>query len=143
MDNLEATIAISGNFVDRSNLGKVVESLEGEARCGFEGARVLAEELRDEAANRRVEERMGGVMFPAGTRSDGGGGPGGALISGGVVDDQDRPLPLGLVEAKKMGGERWTPYEKARMLHQVRAGAGSLVLVALGIGMGLVCSEGA
>eukprot|EP00392_Amoebophrya_sp_AT5.2_P006038 g6048.t1 len=58
VENVEATIAISGNFVDRTNYEEVLGQLECEARCGFEGPRVLGEELRDLDVAKLEEEQL-------------------------------------------------------------------------------------
>ncbi|CAD7943216.1 unnamed protein product [Amoebophrya sp. A120] len=53
--NEEPTIAVSGNFVDESNVVEVYEQLKLEGECGFPGPAVLAEELRPFLADARRE----------------------------------------------------------------------------------------
>ncbi|CAD7969819.1 unnamed protein product, partial [Amoebophrya sp. A25] len=129
--NAEPCIAVSGNFVDRSNISLVLKSLESEGACGFEGAQVLFDELRDLHTSGELEElqkKMEQIQFVQVSKK--GDGEGARLedlkkdrknrnsLGVGSVDSEAKDFSgaLALSDFKMIGGESWTPYERREVL---------------------------
>ncbi len=117
VSNLEPTIALSGNFVDKSNLADVLEQLKTEAACGCEGAKVLYEELRtlDYAEIDRGCLEEGGMSI--GTIEK----PAWDLASS-AISKEARVKSMTLAEVKAVGGEGWTPEEKRKLVVKIEKG---------------------
>merc|ERR1712194_237244 len=98
VENIEPTIALSGNFVDRSNLEKVRQQLAKEGQyCGFHGAAML------ESAFEALEKT--GHIKAIETAAEK------AIITGELQT---------LLKIKEVGGETWTPTEKMALMKRTK-----------------------